>query len=384
MTGSGGETSFMRRATSLAVAFVLVVLSSSFAVAQVDKSANVRLLQTYRFNDKPFKIYKGATDIAFHGRYAYVAGGAGLHIYDVTSRAPREISFISCPGSQNDVAVVTPGLVALGYHESQCGALGGGITLIDVSDAARPRIRGSVEIGPSGAHTITTYPGKSLIYSSPGGNNPGNNRFETIVDTSDPDDPMIVGGQDVSLAGCHDLSFSFTRGRKLGFCAAGYTPATEIWDVSDPLAPEVIGRVASPLNSFHHSAVATPDGKFLGLSDENFACAPTQGAIWFYDITDPGNPVLKSHFDMPLERTDATNRYCTAHNFNFVPGTYKMVLSWYNSGMNVIDFSDPAAPKEIAHYTAPEVDYWSTYFYAGRVFASDTGRGLDVLEVKGL
>ena len=130
--------------------------------------------------------------------------------------------------------------------------------------------------------------------------------------------------------------------------------------------------------------MATPDGKYLGLTDENYACSPTQGAVWFYDITDPGNPILKSHYDMPLDRTDAANRYCTAHNFNFVPGTYKMVLSWYNSGMNVIDFSDPAAPKEIAHYTAPEVDYWSTYFYGGRVFASDTSRGLDVLEVKGL
>jgi hypothetical protein len=57
--------------------------------------------------------------------------------------------------------------------------------------------------------------------------------------------------------------------------------------------------------------------------------------------------------------------------------------------MNVLDLSDPSAPVEIAHYMrtgeAKEItNYWSAYWYKGRVYANDRVRGLDVFRVQGV
>lgn len=360
------------------------------APAASDKASNVRLIKHFPFKERPYVLFPGATDIEFHGRFAYVTGGAGLHIYDLSRHKPRKVSFTPCAGAWPDVAFVRPGLVALavdpiagGGGLTQCATEGMSIALIDVSDPARPKIRGSLPMSQHQPHTVTAHPDGEHLYVSPGGLIVGQ-RSVSIIDVSNPDTPTLARTLAVGLSGCHDITFSFTRRGKLGFCATGTSPATEIWDASDPLDPQVIGRIVNPLISFHHYAFATADGKYLGLTDENFACAPAQGAVWFYDISDPTNPRLMSWFDMPLERTDPVNRYCTAHNFNFVGRSYKMALAWYQSGMNVIDFEDPSSPVEVAHYVTPDVDYWSAYFYRGRIFASDMERGLDVFKVQGL
>lgn len=144
----------------------------------------------------------------------------------------------------------------------------------------------------------------------------------------------------------------------------------------------------NPLVDWQHSAVATDDGKYLAVSEDSEACGPTEGAVWFYDITDPANPVLVSWFDMPtrwlVDPDDRTPDHCSPYKFSFIPDTYKMTVAWWGAGMNVIDFSEPATPDEIAHYVDADVEYWSAQFYRGRVFVSDINRGLDVFKVKGL
>jgi hypothetical protein len=50
----------------------------------------------------------------------------------------------------------------------------------------------------------------------------------------------------------------------------------------------------------------------------------------------------------------------------------------------VIDFSDAAAPKEIAHFMEDQSSVWGAYWIEGRIWTSDDDRGVDVFEVKGL
>lgn len=350
--------------------------------SDTDKSANVERVATFRYPKPPNAFYSG-TDIDFQGNYAYGAqlgGSGGLHVFDVSGDRPREVSFIRCPGTQNDVAVVTAGIVALGYHESHCGRERRGIQLLNFKDPSEPRLLGSVAVPGDGTHTLTTYPGKPIIYSSPGG--PGGEDSETIIDVSDPHRPRIAATFDPGpQVGCHDVSFRLSRQQKLGFCAGGN--ATQIWDVSDPLRPRVLSQIVNPLIFFHHSVAATPDGKYLVVGDEGIgACTgvstPT-GALFVYDISQPPLPVLVSYFG--LHRDDPL--ICTAHNFNFIPGTRLLVSSWYGGGMNIIDLTDPAQPSEIAHYRSDASDYWSAYWYRNRIYASGL-TGLDVFEVQGL
>jgi len=81
---------------------------------------------------------------------------------------------------------------------------------------------------------------------------------------------------------------------------------------------------------------------------------------------------------------------CTTHNYNVVPMKrgYVMVSGNYQSGISVIDLTDPADAEEIAFADpAPLVDPnppvgiegggdWSSYWYDGEIYEGDMTRGL--------
>jgi hypothetical protein len=366
---------------------------------EADKSGNAKLLAHFAYQNPDADFFEGGTDIDFSGKYVYAmqqGPRGGVHIIKQSSGGePKKISFVPCPGSQNDVAVVKPGLIALGYHESQCGgAPGAGIRLLDVSNPKRPRYLGAVNDLPGGTHTLTLYPGKPIIYATPGGLANGQG-IEQIIDVGNPEKPKVAATYTPQRIGCHDLAFYISKDKKIAACPGG--GETQIWDVSDPLAPTTIGHIVQPFNQFNHSVAFTHDGKYMVLGDEAIAgndCVggPT-GAQFIYDVSIPQAPVLMGYFGLPRGPMPAgspdidRNTWCSSHLFNFIPGTYTLVSSWYAGGMNVIDYSNPTQPQEIAHYMGEGDDitnYWSAYWYDGRIYANDRVKGLDVFEVKGL
>jgi hypothetical protein len=94
-----------------------------------------------------------------------------------------------------------------------------------------------------------------------------------------------------------------------------------------------------------------------------------------------------SEFVHPRPQTALEN--CTWH-YNVVPTRRGNVLvaGNYQSGVSVVDFSDPENPEEIAFADpAPLIDPnppvgielggdWSTYWYDGHIYESDITRGL--------
>ena len=372
-------------------AFIAAGLATTVLVAPVtaqetyDKTDNVKLLKSFK--------YSGGSDIAYDGkRYVYfgqLGNEGGFRILDASKKVPKEVAFIQCPGSQNDVAVVRPGLLALAYHSGQCGGTpGAGVRLIDVSNPKKPKFLGKVEL-PGGSHTITVYPGTDLIYASPGGLANGGS-VEQILDASDPNKLKVAATFKPNQTGCHDITFGKAADgdRMLGFCAGG--GEVSIWDVTDPLKPAVIAHGFTP-SFFPHAAVPTPDGEYLVMTDEAFGVhdcvgGPT-GSVWVFDITRPEVPLLVGHWGpkrgaAPVG-TIATD-WCTAHNLNFVGKTRQAVISWYTGGTSVVDFENPTLPKEVAYFRPSDTDVWSSYYFDGRIWINDLRRGIDVIEVKGL
>lgn len=350
----------------------------------VDKSDNVKLVTNIP--------YSGGSDIAFQGKYVYfgqLGDQGGIRVLDKSGKIPKEVAFIACPGSQNDVAIVKPGLLALGYHSGQCGGVpGAGVRLIDVRNPKKPRFLGSVEL-PGGNHTLTVYPGTDYIYASPGGLANGG-ATEQILDASDPKNLTVAATFKPNQTGCHDITFARAADgdTMLGFCAGG--GEVSIWDVTKPLEPVVIAHGFTP-SFFPHAAVPTPDGEYLVMTDEAFAVhdcvgGPT-GSVWVFDIRNPSLPILVGHWGP--QRGDApvgtiASAWCTAHNLNFVGKTRQAVISWYTGGTSVVDFSDPTFPEEVAYFRADGTDSWSSYWFDGLIYVNDLGRGIDVLKVKGL
>lgn len=350
----------------------------------VDKSDNVKLVKSIP--------YTGGSDIAFDGKYVYfgqLGDDGGIRVLDASGRVPKEIAFIPCPGSQNDVAVVRPGLLALAYHSGHCvgAAPGSGVRLIDVSNPRKPKFLSEVML-PGGAHTITVYPGTDIIYASPGGLANGGG-FEQILDASNPKKLKVAATFRPNPTGCHDITFARSPDeRMLAFCAGG--GEVSIWDVTDELAPVVIAHGFTP-SFFPHAAVPTPDGEYLVMTDEAFVAhdcvgGPT-GSVWVFDIRIPEAPVMVGHWGPQRGNSPvggAVGDWCTAHNLNFVGKTRQAVISWYTGGTSVVDFSNPTLPSEVAYFRAEGTDSWSSYFHGGLIYVNDLGRGIDVLKVNGM
>lgn len=239
------------------------------------------------------------------------------------------------------------------------------------------------------------YPGKDLVYVLPGGLANGQSR-QYIVDVSNPAKPTIAAEHLAHPAGCHDLSFHIAKDRKLAFCSG--MGETQIWDVSDPLAPATIGRINNPAIQFHHYPVASSDGQLLAIDDEAFAAhecrsgsSPT-GSVWIYDISNPVLPVFASRFAPPRGGDDTgvgtypgwVPSWCLSHGLDWQPGTHNLAVTWFTGGWSVLDLTEAGSPTEVAYFQAPDSLTYSALWHKGHLYTNDMARGLDAFTVGGL
>lgn len=359
-----------------------------------DASDLVRLSSfAYERTDRP-RMDVGGTDLAFDGSFIYAAEqgregfGGGVHTYRTKGKSIRKMSFFPCGGWQNDIAVVRRGLLAIGYHqgEGNCGSTGGGVSLLDVSNPARPRLLGSTDDDAfrsqeklAGVHTITPLPGTDYLYASPGSAFTQGTSEEVVIDVSDPRQPKIAGKFETRV-GCHDLTLSIQEGRSLGFCSG--IGGTEVWDLADPLSPELLNMIVHPFHAFHHASAITADGALLVIGTEtlgNDCLGGPSGALLAYDVSNPQVPIYRGYFgaqrgSQPIYPGLADRNFdalCAPHLFNFKDDTRTLISGNGSGGVSVVDFSDPTKPEEIAHYMADDMPMvFAAYWHAGRIYAN--------------
>ncbi len=193
---------------------------------------------------------------------------------------------------------------------------------------------------------------------------------------------------------CHDITVYSAIGLAGGACA-GYGLLLDIRDVANP---KRVAAVADPNFSYWHSATFNNDGTKILFSDEwggglQPRCRKTDKPEWGADaiFTLANNKMtFMSYYKLPVPQTEFEN--CVAHNGSLipVPGRDIMAQAWYQGGVSVFDFTDPAHPKEIAYFDRGPMDstklvdggYWSSYWYNGYIFASELSRGLDIFKLK--
>jgi len=193
---------------------------------------------------------------------------------------------------------------------------------------------------------------------------------------------------------CHDI----TVYQELGIAAGACSGNGIILDITDPANPVRIDEVFDSNFAYWHSATFNNDGSTILFTDEWGGggaprCLSTDNPKWganaFFDRTS-GTMEFTGYFKLPAEQTEAEN--CVAHNGSLipVPGRDIFVQAWYQGGVSVIDFTDPANPMELAYFDrGPNVEgtlvlggYWSTYWYNGAIYGSEILRGLDVLTLE--
>ncbi len=192
---------------------------------------------------------------------------------------------------------------------------------------------------------------------------------------------------------CHDITVYPALGIAGGACA-GYGV---LLDIHDPAHPRRIAAAADSNFAFWHSATFNNDGTKLLFTDEwggGLApkCRATDKPEWGADAiftVAHDTMTFQGYYKLPAPQTPFEN--CVAHNGSLipVPGRDIMVQGWYQGGISVFDWTDPAHPKEIAYFDRGPMDStklvgagsWSAYWYNGYIYSSEIGRGLDVLEL---
>ncbi|MEX2155775.1 MAG: hypothetical protein WD773_02920 [Gemmatimonadales bacterium] len=193
---------------------------------------------------------------------------------------------------------------------------------------------------------------------------------------------------------CHDITVYPAIGLAGGACG-GYGLLLDIRDVANPRR---IGAVADSNFSFWHSATFNNDATKILFTDEwggglQPRCRPSDKPEWGANaiFTLSGNTMtFKSYYKLPAPQT--ANENCVAHNGTLIPipGRDVMAQAWYQGGISVFDWTDPARPKEIAYFDRGPMDStklvgagsWSAYWYNGYIISSEISRGLDILELQ--
>lgn len=202
-----------------------------------------------------------------------------------------------------------------------------------------------------------------------------------------------AGGGKGGPSQCHDITVYPSANLAAGACS-GYGL---LLNIKDPLHPVRLQAVADSNFSFWHSATFSNDASKLIFTDEwgggtQAKCRATDPIDWGADaLFTLHHDVLQhaGYFKMPAAQTATEN--CVAHNGGLipVPGRDIMVQGWYQGGISIFDFSNPAHAKEIAYFDRGPINanklviggYWAGYYYNGYIYGSEIARGFDVFKL---
>ncbi|MFB7107503.1 LVIVD repeat-containing protein [Streptomyces sp. NPDC056291] len=381
------------------------------------------------------------SDLAFQGKYAFAGNYDGFRIFDISNpKAPKTVSQVLCPGSQNDISV-SGNLLFLSTDSSRsdnsCSSTPQpatekssweGMKVFDISDKKNPKYVASVETN-CGSHTHSIVPHGRNVYIYVSSYSPSPSfpdcqpphdgisivkvprdapqkaalvNFTVLFPGDGPDgggNPGAPTNPGVSkTTGCHDITVLPSKDLAAGACMGDGI----LMSIKDPEHPKVIDQVQDNVNfAFWHSATFNQTAKKVVFTDElggggaatcNAAIGPNRGADGIYDIVGKGDNrklVFRGYFKIPRHQADTEN--CVAHNGSLIPvkGRDIMVQAWYQGGVSVWDFTDSTQPKEIGYFERGPLTTdrltvggsWSAYYYNGYIYSNDIAKGFDVLKV---
>jgi hypothetical protein len=309
-----------------------------------------------------------------------------------------------------------------------------GIQIFDISDLNNIELVKSVALD-CGSHTHTVVPDpendRVLIYNSVSGAglqaNPGKygnrcpgspfNREDIVeVPLDDPASASVIGSFSLGampngtlINTCHDMGVILGSVNRAA-CAGN--PGVPVFDISDLEHPDFLYATTAPTVTGFHSAAFTWDGSILVTGWEpgggtqprcQATGAPLGGGLvqtdemktlFFHDAAT--GEIIGRHV---LPRPQSQYENCTIHNYNIVPHPTRNLLvhGSYQSGTALVDFTDPANAYEVAWMDPDPLDPpsetspggrtnfrggdWSSYWYNGLIYESDTRRGLYIWNV---
>lgn len=255
------------------------------------------------------------------------------------------------------------------YAVSECGGTPAGLMVMDLQflpDSVHFITAVNItQGGQQSSHNLSIDTIKGFAYAEGFGNL---NQAIQIFDLSNPELPVWVGN--FGPAGSiHDMYVM----NDTAYVAEGYSPSFSIWNVANKSNPQMIVRVTVPTFGYLHNIWPTDDGTHVVTTEET----PFM-TVKIWDIRNLGNIQMVGEYIAPGQ---------VAHNAQ-IKGD-KIYISHYESGVSIVDISNPTNPIELARYdtytTSEQPEFngcWGVYNYAadGLVYASNRDGRLFILE----
>ena len=219
---------------------------------------------------------------------------------------------------------------------------------------------------------------------------------------------------------CHDV----TAYPALNLLAAACQTHSILVDISNPEKP-VRKSFLTDTNNFQgrHTAAFSNDGSKIIMTEEwgggtSPMCQVQHmkelGGNTVISLNPDGTQKQRAYFKLPAAQSAEEN--CVAHNGGIipVPGRDLYVQGWYQGGVNVMDFTNPDRPTEIAYFDRGSIDppapppmpdsargvelpgavgrgaargrgtiggSWGAYYWNGMIYSSELDRGFDIMEL---
>jgi hypothetical protein len=264
-------------------------------------------------------------DVWVEGNHAFVArriaGGISIIALD---GAPREVGRFNAAGLFTQDVKVADG-IAYVSHEGDSHP--NSVTIVGVGDPTQPTILGAVpRTEAAGAHNV--WIDRSRLYiAAP--------REIHAYDVSIPQTPLPMGTLSSTNGTPHDIHVrdGIVYGSYLGIREGEFSELVIATDADAGLTPLAFQTYEG---AFTHSSWLTEDGQFLYVADE-IINAP----IRIFDVSNPAAPILVATYQ-PRVGT-------IPHQLGIV-NQERAYLAHYKHGVEVLDVTDPLAPRLIGFY----------------------------------
>jgi choice-of-anchor B domain-containing protein len=254
------------------------------------------------------------------------------------------------------------------YAVSECSGTNQGIMVIDMQYLPDSlHLVGSVPINSLGhvtSHNLSIDTTNGYAYVE--GTNSANFSIH-ILSLANPENPVYINSFGPAN-GLHDI---YARDDTL-YVAEGWNPFFSIYDVSNKNSPQLLVRVAVPFPGYVHNIWPTDDGRHVVTTEET---ANKTVKVW--NIEDLGNVQLLGQY---LASSNL------AHNAQVKGDT--IYISHYESGVAIVDISNPSSPVELAvfdTYVSENSNFngcWGVYQYTSNnlVYGSNRDGTLFILQ----
>jgi hypothetical protein len=304
--------------------------------------------------------------------------------------------------------------VFLRMYQTSCGShvhtivpdpARGAVDVYVASYPLRDNVTPTVDLGAAGSYACVAPHQKFPIVSIPLSDvQAGVVKEVPLSSDTQPYDVDGPSGPEQPFIACRHFDAFMPRNIMVVACSGD----AQYWSIADPWNPSASDgqphthiRTGNGVGADYLSgATVTWDGKIAVINQSTASSALCQGDAttidftYYFPLVTPGDPAPAPLGRFTIPRAQGT-KLCAPRQGNILPTNdrYIMVQPFLQGGLSLVDFTDPANPKEIAYSQISDAvgidDVFVGYWYNGYVYASSginrlgatNNRGFSVYEI---